>query len=50
VLILSSYIAIGLKTGAKATDAKRAALEEREDTYRDIDTSFYKINSDQTGE
>ncbi|KAK5163609.1 uncharacterized protein LTR77_010558 [Saxophila tyrrhenica] len=43
------WIPMGLKTGAQATDAKREALTEKEDTYRDIDTSFYKLNADQTG-
>lgn len=43
------WIPIGLKTGPKATDAKREALTEKEDTYRDVDTSFYKVNADQTG-
>ena len=41
------HIPIGLKTGEQATDAKRDALEVKEDTYRDIDTSFYKLNSNQ---
>lgn len=49
MLTISSHLAIGLKTGERATDAKREALEEKEDTYRDIDTTFYKLNSDQTG-
>jgi hypothetical protein len=43
-----THLAIGLKTGEHATDAKRDALEAKEDTYRDVDTSFYKINADQT--
>ena len=43
------WIPLGLKTGPQATDAQREALATREYTYRDIDTSFYKINSDQTG-
>ncbi|GIZ46634.1 hypothetical protein CKM354_000975300 [Cercospora kikuchii] len=43
------WIPLGLKTGPQATDAKREALTVREDTYRDIDTSFYKVNGDQTG-
>lgn len=42
------WLPIGLKTGPQATDAKREALTEKEDTYRDVDTSFYKINADQT--
>ena len=43
------WIPVGLKTGPNATDAKRDALTDKEDTYRDIDTSFYKLNTDQTG-
>ncbi|KAK4580351.1 hypothetical protein LTR86_000554 [Recurvomyces mirabilis] len=42
------WIPLGLKTGPQATDAKREPLLEKQDTYRDLDTSFYKINSDQT--
>jgi aminopeptidase N len=40
---------MGLKTGPQATDAKREALTEKQDVYRDLDTSFYKVNADQTG-
>ena len=43
------WVPMGLRTGPQATDAKREALTEKEDTYRDIDTSFYKLNADQTG-
>lgn len=43
------WIPVGLKTGPQATDAQREPLTTKEDTYRDIDTSFYKINADQTG-
>lgn len=43
------WIPLGLKTGPQATEAQREALTTRKDTYRDIDTSFYKVNSDQTG-
>ncbi len=43
------WVPIGLKTGPRATDAKREPLTEKEDVYRDIDTSFYKVNADQTG-
>ncbi|KAK4504672.1 hypothetical protein PRZ48_002633 [Zasmidium cellare] len=43
------WIPLGLKTGPQATDAKREPFTAKEDTYRDIDTSFYKINADQTG-
>nr|POF17706.1 aminopeptidase 1 [Quercus suber] len=43
------WIPMGLKTGPQATDAKREPLTVKEDTYRDIDTGFYILNSDQTG-
>jgi aminopeptidase N len=43
------WIPMGLKTGPQATDAQREALTTKEDTYRDIDTSFYKVNGDQAG-
>ena len=43
------WIPMGLKTGPQATDAQREALTAKEDTYRDIDTDFYKLNTDQTG-
>ena len=43
------WVPLGLKTGPQATDAQREALTSKEDTYRDIDTSFYKVNADQTG-
>ena len=43
------WVPMGLKTGPQATDAQREALTVKEDTYRDIDTDFYKLNGDQTG-
>lgn len=43
------WIPMGLKTGLQATDAQREALTVKQDTYRDIDTSFYKLNTNQTG-
>jgi len=43
------WIPLGLKTGPSATDAQREPFVTKEDTYRDIDTSFYKVNADQTG-
>ncbi|KAK3701560.1 hypothetical protein LTR37_015414 [Vermiconidia calcicola] len=43
------WIPMGLQTGPQATDAQREALTAKEDTYRDIDTDFYKLNTDQTG-
>lgn len=43
------WIPLGLKTGPQATDAQREPLTTKEDTYRDIDTDFYKVNANQTG-
>ena len=43
------WVPMGLKTGQQATDAQREALTVKEDTYRDIDTEFYKLNADQAG-
>lgn len=43
------WIPMGMRTGPQATEAKREPLTAKADTYRDIDTSFYKINTDQTG-
>jgi aminopeptidase N len=43
------WIPMGLKTGPQATEAKREPFTTKEETYRDIDTDFYKVNSDQTG-
>ncbi|RMX83120.1 hypothetical protein D0869_05547 [Hortaea werneckii] len=43
------WIPLNLKTGQTMSDAKREALTEKSDTYRDIDTTFYKPNADQTG-
>ncbi|KAK4989358.1 hypothetical protein LTR66_007080 [Elasticomyces elasticus] len=43
------WIPLGLKTGPKAEIAKIDALTTKEDTLRDIDDSFYKLNADQTG-
>jgi aminopeptidase N len=43
------WIPLNLKSGPNATDAQREAFTEKESTYRDIDTSFYKPNADQTG-
>lgn len=43
------WIPLGLNTGPQATDAQREPLTTKEDTYRDIDTDFYKLNAEQTG-
>lgn len=36
-------------TGAKSSQASTHALTCKQDTIRDIDDSFYKLNSSQTG-
>lgn len=43
------WIPLGLKSGPEAKFHKTAELSVREDTIREIDDSFYKINADQTG-
>ena len=43
------WIPLGLKTDPNATGAATTALTIKEDTLRDIDETFYKLNSDQIG-
>ncbi|KAI9727019.1 MAG: hypothetical protein M1834_008545 [Cirrosporium novae-zelandiae] len=43
------WIPLGLKTGTKSTAASTAALTTKEETIRDVDDSFYKLNVDQKG-
>ena len=43
------WIPLGLKTATKATKEGPGALTAKEHTLRDVDDSFYKLNSDQTG-
>ncbi|KAL9004377.1 MAG: hypothetical protein Q9188_002822, partial [Gyalolechia gomerana] len=43
------WIPLGLKTGHQAMAATTNALTSREETLRDIDETFYKLNADQTG-
>jgi aminopeptidase N len=43
------WIPLGLKTAAKPTEASSTALTAKNDTIRNIDESFYKLNADQTG-
>lgn len=43
------WIPLGLKTGHQAMAATINALTSREETLRDIDETFYKLNADQTG-
>ena len=43
------WVPLGLKTDPKATGAATKALTIKEDTLRDVDETFYKLNSDQIG-
>jgi len=43
------WIPLGLKHGPQATEVKGTALTTKSDTIREIDDSFYKLNSDATG-
>jgi aminopeptidase N len=42
------WIPLGLTSGAQ-TKSPGNALTVKEDTIRDVDTSFYKLNADQSG-
>ncbi|KAK5462404.1 hypothetical protein LTS15_002116 [Exophiala xenobiotica] len=42
------WIPVGLKTGTPA-QVVHSALTQKEDTIRDVDDDFYKINADQSG-
>ncbi|KAL8717972.1 MAG: hypothetical protein Q9225_004846 [Loekoesia sp. 1 TL-2023] len=43
------WIPLGLKTNPKATGAATEALTSKEETLRDVDEAFYKLNADQAG-
>lgn len=43
------WIPLGLKTDPKATGAATTALTAKEETLRDVDETFYKLNSDHVG-
>ena len=43
------WIPLGLKTDPKAPGAAVKALTNKEDTLRNVDETFYKLNSDQNG-
>lgn len=43
------WIPLGLKTGARQHSNAAGALTTKEETIRDIDDDFYKINADNTG-
>lgn len=43
------WVPLGLKTDPKAAGAATAALTVKEETLRDVDETFYKLNSEQVG-
>jgi aminopeptidase N len=43
------WIPLGLMTSAKSAEAGTGALTSKQETIRDVDESFYKINANQTG-
>jgi len=43
------WIPLGLKTDPKATGAATTALTAKEETLRDVDEMFYKLNNDHIG-
>jgi len=43
------WIPLGLKTDPKDASAATKALTAKQETIRDIDESFYKLNADQMG-
>lgn len=43
------WVPLGLKTDPKDTGASPSALTEKEETLRDVDERFYKLNTEQTG-
>ena len=43
------WIPLGLKTKSKGSGNATAALTAKEETIRDVDESFYKLNVDQMG-
>jgi aminopeptidase N len=43
------WIPLGVKTGVQSSEVRRKPLTSKSDILPDIDNSFYKINSDQTG-
>ena len=43
------WIPLGLKTDPKDTGASPRALMEKEETLRDVDETFYKLNTEQNG-
>jgi len=43
------WIPLGLKTATQGSDSQIKALTVKEDTVRDVDETFYKLNVNQTG-
>ena len=43
------WIPLGLKTDPNDTGASPKALTEKQETLRDVDEKFYKLNTEQTG-
>lgn len=43
------WIPLGIKSGSKPAEAKNVALTTKEETIRDADDTFYKLNTDNTG-
>lgn len=43
------WVPLGLKTGTQTTGVRGGSLTVKEDTIREVDDSFYKLNADQTG-
>lgn len=43
------WIPLGLKTDPQSTEVASEALTAKEETIRNIDETFYKLNSDQMG-
>jgi aminopeptidase N len=43
------WIPLGIKSGSKSAEAKNVALTTKEETIRDTDDTFYKLNTNNTG-
>lgn len=43
------WVPLGITTDSQAAERKSKALTVKEETIRDVDESFYKLNSRQTG-
>jgi len=43
------WIPLGLKSGSEAANVQNIALTTKEETIRDIDESFYKLNTNNSG-